>query len=1051
MNASKPLIKGERRYPCGFPGCKWIFTRSNHVIRHHQRVHPGFNPTERPTSITKGVKNSSNNVNHQMFNSPGNQSVQVRKPSVATSVPLTASSASPLPLQSSFVQSQIKSSSINSSNHADSMLINSCSSFNNPPSSSSLLLQVMKQQCSGLNKNTESTKGYGKNSSNNSLISSNQQLVNQLVQHHNPTAAGQMKVGGKESPLSSSSCNEMFKCDHMNCGQMFLTISSLTNHKRLSHSLNDVDDKNTLKECLLQSNVVTPSNGTNKQIPLFLNSPTLSNVNHSSSQLNHPHHNHHHHNRSLSNIDHSSSSLTNASLNLLRQLSNLGNQDQSDSIRQQLIQSGLINPALINSNLKVENVEDDNGSSNSNNNNPSILDLVLPKPHSCPFDSCGKSFTRRDHLKRHILNFHVGSQANHPSPPESPSSGELNLSIQDMVPTSSGSQGNGIQQHYQQQQSREQQVSTPGTVPSPACSIPYVDMEPEVVLEVDESKIWIDPNQNMTSDFPSSSSRTLSDDVKSLPIRKRLKQETSIGSIVIEEEDDVNNCSNNSSNGPSLFSSSFIDSTQSNQQLSVFPSRFSFATSPQVSFRGKRPYMCDIGHCTKSYTKHSHLVRHKVETHKMKKPEPRIRPNNATINKPNPVHHTTLPPPPINLQERPYLCDFPGCKWSFKRQYHLDRHFMTHRQQQLNNGATSTTSKEEDSPMEQDHDSEPDQSSHLLNLSLAPSPKRKLQEQPQFMGLGTSSILSPSPSPHLVSSPSSGNQQKFDWNKVRIGPDKSKVDSVFKCSHKQNQGSDCGLTFNSQHALQMHEYFVHSIAPRSPKSSVGRSSPCVNGQQANGGNTVTQNQSTASVQGPKIKVPSFFKSPPKTASKTLSEFSILAAAAADKGTKNGIKSESIEVEQDNDGQKMSDDLMYILSLRNILKSMEEQQSNIQNVQQQVSGQTNIEEDDEQMEEEFIDPGASENDGDVLKNNQISLQQLQQIILMNTLLNGSSNQANNQLIASLIGTMGNNANQILGGNGQPAVNSNIVRNIVRRPNTVTSSRPLESNQQIDKRK
>jgi len=33
-----------RKYPCGYPGCQWVFTRTNHVVRHHERVHPGFRP-----------------------------------------------------------------------------------------------------------------------------------------------------------------------------------------------------------------------------------------------------------------------------------------------------------------------------------------------------------------------------------------------------------------------------------------------------------------------------------------------------------------------------------------------------------------------------------------------------------------------------------------------------------------------------------------------------------------------------------------------------------------------------------------------------------------------------------------------------------------------------------------------------------------------------------------------------------------------------------------------------------------------------------------------
>lgn len=35
-----------RKYPCGYPGCHWIFTRTNHVVRHHERVHPGFRPNK---------------------------------------------------------------------------------------------------------------------------------------------------------------------------------------------------------------------------------------------------------------------------------------------------------------------------------------------------------------------------------------------------------------------------------------------------------------------------------------------------------------------------------------------------------------------------------------------------------------------------------------------------------------------------------------------------------------------------------------------------------------------------------------------------------------------------------------------------------------------------------------------------------------------------------------------------------------------------------------------------------------------------------------------
>lgn len=41
-----------RKYPCGYPGCQWVFTRTNHVVRHHERVHPGFKPVKSTSNDT---------------------------------------------------------------------------------------------------------------------------------------------------------------------------------------------------------------------------------------------------------------------------------------------------------------------------------------------------------------------------------------------------------------------------------------------------------------------------------------------------------------------------------------------------------------------------------------------------------------------------------------------------------------------------------------------------------------------------------------------------------------------------------------------------------------------------------------------------------------------------------------------------------------------------------------------------------------------------------------------------------------------------------------
>ncbi|RWS25346.1 zinc finger protein-like protein [Leptotrombidium deliense] len=38
-------VKYARKYPCDFPGCEWVFTRSNHIVRHQMRAHPGYKST----------------------------------------------------------------------------------------------------------------------------------------------------------------------------------------------------------------------------------------------------------------------------------------------------------------------------------------------------------------------------------------------------------------------------------------------------------------------------------------------------------------------------------------------------------------------------------------------------------------------------------------------------------------------------------------------------------------------------------------------------------------------------------------------------------------------------------------------------------------------------------------------------------------------------------------------------------------------------------------------------------------------------------------------
>lgn len=110
--------------------------------------------------------------------------------------------------------------------------------------------------------------------------------------------------------------------------------------------------------------------------------------------------------------------------------------------------------------------------------------------------------------------------------------------------------------------------------------------------------------------------------------------------------------------------------------------------SQPIKFAGSpRPYACSLPGCDKTYTKNSHLVRHLVETHKQAKPSPKSnRRIGPTLSSPtrSDISSNLSSSTRVNIDnsaynERPYACNFPGCGWSFKRQYHLNRHIITHR------------------------------------------------------------------------------------------------------------------------------------------------------------------------------------------------------------------------------------------------------------------------------------------------------------------------------------------------------------------------------------
>jgi hypothetical protein len=701
---SKMMLKktnNDRKYPCGFPGCEWVFTRTNHVLRHQQRVHPGW-ASAFPKFTRPRPSNSTSSV---------------------TVSPIAAAYANQLldtPTSSSSSLSKTSKSTTSESRRLDTINIT--------------------QSVSPL---------YGGETSSNSI-------------DRNGSTVKSPNKGRPDSKSNATTNVRRYQCNVNSCGQKFAHEHQFHTHLKSTHNV----DRNQLSKHNCGTTITRTTintNSTNSAVSACISSPAvtvtattavasaanddcggsagaISNVNSSSGS------------NSLS-FGGSSSQLSN---NLKLLLSN--KQLTKDAFGAYL--------SSLTSSLKLRLLPGSDGTTASSGPQshplqvPHIQSVVVQPKLASPSSPSTISIESTTEVRKGKVRPVPTSSTSLSSPS---TSATIVTSFNPIVSSSSTSlpvnaqlllsklRANSPSQLCSAQYSTSLMSIRTFQCPLEYCKISYdlkeqLDdhlffehrvLEPLLCITCDDGTDWLRmPDPRPIQDDEDDDADNICIAGHSLPIdlnnNNRLmfsQQQTTKLSRGPDE--------------PTLADAFGVVKLSTLPRLDNVNKLSNIAAITSATYAGMtKKHYCDVGTCTKNFTKRYHLVRHKLEAHQigrqsMKSKLPDSDPvdlsstsnvslnaiNEATkalANDPTPpkvpkmtvttmvkpltgkLNSTKLGAksavgdmsslklstrllngffsrPPPTQEYRPFKCRYPNCGWSFKRQYHLKRHVRTHK------------------------------------------------------------------------------------------------------------------------------------------------------------------------------------------------------------------------------------------------------------------------------------------------------------------------------------------------------------------------------------